>query len=84
MSHFDILMERLKLYDEVTILELLDLTTVDILEQFAERVWERRKYLQREVELLVVEDEDSDGFEEDLDGFEIQRTEFFDGEENDE
>jgi len=83
MSHFDILYERLKLYDEVQILELLDLTTVDILEQFKERIWERRDYIEREIELLT-EDQDEEGPQDEYDGYEIKQNIYYDLEDEDE
>lgn len=70
MSHFDMLMERLRMYDEVTLLELLNLTSEEILQKFTERVWERREYIEREVELLF-EHQDDEVLEE-YDGFEIE------------
>lgn len=71
MSHFDMLMERLKSYDEVTILELLNLTTNELLAKFAERVWERKEYIEREVEMLYEEQDDEEMVDE-FDGFEIE------------
>lgn len=68
MSHLDILLERLKHYDEVTLLELLDIGAEDILERFKDKVLEKRHYLAREMEVLEETDED---VVEELDGFEI-------------
>lgn len=68
MSHLDILLERLKHYDEVTLLELLDIGAEDILERFKDKVLEKRHYLAREMEVLEETEEDA---VEELDGFEI-------------
>lgn len=71
--HVDILFERLKQFDEVTILELLDITAEELLEKFKERVLERKDTLFGEIELLTPEDDElpedwdkdyKDGFEE--------------------
>lgn len=71
MSHLDILMERLKHYDEVTLLELLGIDAEDILERFKDRVLEKRHYLAREMEVLEETDED---LVDELDGFQIEDT----------
>lgn len=52
VRHIDILMERLRSFDEVQVCELLDITTSDLLSRFHDRVLERQDYLESEVELL--------------------------------
>ena len=69
-KHLDILMERLKHYDEVTLLELLDIDAEDLLERFKDKVISRRDYLAGEVELLEETDED---MVDELEGFEIEQ-----------
>lgn len=66
MSHLDILMERLKGYDEVQVLELLDISTEDLLLAFPAKIYERKSYIERELELLVEDEED---LVDELDGF---------------
>lgn len=76
MSHLDILLERLRHYDEVTLLELLDVDADEILERFKDKVLQRRSYIMRELELL----EDDESIDE-LDGFQIETVEDWDEEE---
>ncbi len=52
MFPFDILLERLKHYDEVTLLELLDISSEELIQMFAERIKERRQYLEKELEIV--------------------------------
>lgn len=63
-----LLLEQLKSYDEVTILELLEISTEDLLERFKDKVYAKRVYLSREIEVL---EEDEEG-EDDLDGFQVE------------
>jgi hypothetical protein len=66
MIPFDILLERLKQYDEVQILELLDLASEDLIELCVERIRQRRAYITKELELMDPADaEADDGDEED-------------------
>jgi hypothetical protein len=53
----DRLLNYLKTVDEVQILELLDLSTEDILDRFHDRVASRRHYLEKELEVLYEEEE---------------------------
>ncbi len=80
MSHFDILMERLKGYDEVTILELLDITTAELLDKFSNRVWKLRDNLSREIEVIPVTDEEDQDVDE-HDGFDVLENKYYDIEE---
>jgi len=68
----DILFERLKQFDEITILELLDITTEELLDRFRERVLRRQDQLFGEVEIFNIDDEELD-FEDDLEGFQIEQ-----------
>lgn len=78
MSHLDILMERLRHYDEVTLLELLDISADDLLERFKDKVLDKRHYLAREMEIL---EETDDEEVEELDGFEIHDVNEYNEEE---
>lgn len=79
MTNIDILFERLRLYDEVTILELLDISTEDILTRFRDRVISKREALYGEIELLVEEtDEEEQHCQQDLDGFQYEETDYED------
>lgn len=73
-NHVDILFERLKQFDEVTLLELLDITAEDILTRFKDRVISRKSQLYGEVELLTPEDEElEEDWDRDYDdGFQIE------------
>lgn len=73
-SHVDLLIERLKQFDEVTLLELLDITSEELLEKFRSRVMARKEQLFGEVEILNIEDEELDD-EDEFDGFQIEQYE---------
>jgi len=76
-------MERLKGYDEVTILELLDITTAELLDKFSSRVWKLRSDLSREVEVIPVTDEEDQAVDE-HDGFDVLENKYYDIEEENE
>jgi len=80
MIHLDILMERLKHYDEITLLELLDISSEDLLERFKDVVASKKQYLAREMELL---EETEDDMTNELDGFEIHSIDDYERDEND-
>jgi hypothetical protein len=67
MIPFDILLERLKQYDEVQICELLDISSEELVDGFVTRIRERRSYITKELELLDPDDGLADDFDEDLD-----------------
>lgn len=69
MSHLDILMERLLHYDEIQILELLDISSEEILNRFQDKLLSRRDYVMRELEILEDPEEDIDEF---MDGFQVE------------
>ena len=73
-SHLDLLIERLKQFDEVTLLELLDITSEELLEKFRSKVMSRRDQLYGEVEILNIEDEELED-EDQFDGFQIETYE---------
>lgn len=68
-SALDILIERLKTYDEVMLCELLNITSEDILERFRDIVAKRATYLKRELEVFNIDDEELEDISE-VDGFE--------------
>lgn len=75
MSSLDILFERLKTYDEVTLLELLDISAEDLLSRFRDRVISKRESLYGEVELFCEESEDEvDHALDELDGFQYEEN----------
>ena len=61
MLGLDLLLEYLKRVDEVQLLELLDLISEDLVEMFLERIKERRKFLEGEVEQLPEPPEAGEG-----------------------
>jgi hypothetical protein len=73
-SHLDVLIERLKKFDEVSLLELLDITSEEIIERFMDVIEKRREYLFGEVEELTEEWMDEDEIIEDEyeDGYQIE------------
>lgn len=75
--NLDILFERLKQFDEVTILELLDITTEDLLSKFKSRVSQKREFLYGEVEIYNIDDPElEDSVDEYDDGFQIESGDF--------
>lgn len=70
----DILFERLKHFDEVTLLELLDITSEDILARFKSRVISKKEFLFGEVELFDIDDPEVTELDNDEygDGFQIE------------
>lgn len=69
----DILFERLKQFDEVTLLELLDITSEDILKKFKDRVIKYKDQLYGEVEILNIDDVELEN-EDEYDGYQIEDT----------
>lgn len=74
MSHMDILMERLKGYEETHLLELLDLTSEVLVARFRDVIFEKREQLYGEVELFFEPDNDEEVFAEQFGdgGFQIE------------
>ena len=66
----DILFERLRQFDEVSLLELLDISVDDLLERFRDKVVQRKKQLFGEIEIINIDDTELEE-EDDLDGFQI-------------
>ena len=66
MVRIDILHEWLKQLDETQLCELLDISSEDIIARFNDLIITRRKYIEKEMEVLdsSIEDEELD-FEED-------------------
>ncbi len=52
MLPLDILKQYLMQVEETQLLELLNLTSEDLIDRFADRIKERRAYLNKEVELM--------------------------------
>ena len=75
----DILLERLRQFDEVTLLEILDIHADEILDRFKDKILDRKDILFGEVELLNIDDEEIYD-EEFADGFEVDDI-YDDGEE---
>lgn len=84
MPHsLDVLFERLRQFDEVMLLELLDISADDILNRFKDRVLSKRKFLYGEIEVLSIDDDEAKEQEDEGefgDGYEIvdPRKEFVD------
>jgi len=76
--HLDLLKELLKKFDEVMILELLDISTEELLDMFEDRVIKKKKYLEQEVEALPEPPEAGEGGtfydDEDLFDQELENT----------
>jgi hypothetical protein len=75
MSHIDILIERLKGFEETQLLELLDLTSEEIVDRFKDVIYNRRDYLFGEVEMLASEDEEELDFDSSFDGYQVEDME---------
>lgn len=54
------LKNKLALLDEPTVVELLDLTSQDILDRFEDIIEDRFDFLQSELEIFTEEDEDNE------------------------
>ena len=74
----DILFERLLQFDEITLVELLDISSKELLEKFRDKVMKRKDRLFGEVEIFNIDDEELD-FENEFDGFQMEHLD--DGEE---
>lgn len=74
MSHMDILMEQLRHYDEVQLLEMLDITSEELLQAFGNKVWDRKDYIEREIEFIPLNDDDEEIVEDFTDGFQIYQV----------
>jgi hypothetical protein len=73
MSHVDILIEQLKNFEETQLLELLDLTSEDIVERFRDVIFRRREYLYGEIEMLNIDlDQDNEVFVDHFEGYQIE------------
>lgn len=71
----DLLFERLKQFDEVSLVELLDITAEDLLERFRDKVIQRQDILYGEVELIMNEDHEDEDMEiEEWDGFQFEEV----------
>lgn len=57
-----ILIAKLKEYDEVQILELLDVSSEDLVEMFSHKIRERRAYITKEMELEEGPEGDDDNY----------------------
>ena len=60
MSHLDILLERLKGFEETQLLDLLDITSEELVERFKDVIYKRRDYLFGEIEVLSPEEFDDE------------------------
>ena len=64
MYPLDKLLNYLRTVDEVQILELLDLSTEDILDRFRDRIVSRRQFLEKEAEIFDPVDFEADDLTE--------------------
>lgn len=74
-KHLDLLIERLKKFDEVALLELLDISSEEIVERFKDVIIKRREYLFGEIEEMSEEwmdEEDKEEWDNELEGFQIE------------
>lgn len=60
MYPLDLLLNYLKQLDEVQLLELLDITSEDLIAAFRSRINSRRAILEKEVEIMPIDDNDTD------------------------
>jgi lipoate-protein ligase A len=58
MYPLDLLLNYLKTLDEVMLCELLDISSEDLLKAFKSKIQERHKFLEKEVEMLQITDEE--------------------------
>lgn len=57
----DLIINQLKTYDETELCDMLHITSEDILRRFEDKVRQRRKYLEKELEVFP----DSDSLDDD-------------------
>ncbi len=57
MSTLNKLKEQLRKTDEITVLELLDLSSEELVEAFAARIIARRAYITKELEMALDEED---------------------------
>ena len=65
MAHLDLLKEWLKTLDETQLCELLDVASEDIIERFSDLIYKRRKYIEKEMEILDSSEEEELDFDAD-------------------
>lgn len=58
MYPLDLLLNYLKTLDEVSLCELLDITSEDLIKVFKERILERQELLEEEVEMIQIDDKE--------------------------
>ena len=56
MAHLDLLKEWLKTIDETQLCELLDISTEEIIDRFSDLIYQRRKYLEKEMEIIALDE----------------------------
>jgi len=62
MSHMDILLERLRGFEETHLMELLDLTSGELVDRFRDVIFQKREQLYGEVELFCEPEDDEEIF----------------------
>jgi hypothetical protein len=75
----DVIIEKLKQYDETQVCDLLDITSEDLLIKFRARVVSKRKHLCSELEIFIGEhSEDEEPLDEYIDPEDFQEELDFD------
>lgn len=60
----DIILERMKLYDPTEIIDLLSITSEELIEKFYERIESKEDYLISEFEVFLYTDEEDSFFDQ--------------------
>lgn len=67
----DIIIARMRLYDPTEIVDLLNITSDDLVDKFYELIEQKQSFLGREFEVFVITDDDSQDLDfDDWDGHE--------------
>lgn len=62
----DIVLERMKLYDPTEIIDLLSITSEELIDKFYDKIESRKEYLIGEFEVFVITDEDDSEYDQEF------------------
>ena len=61
----DIILERMRMYDPTEIIDMLNITTEELIARFNDRIDDRQDFLRQEFEIFVCTDDDDQDYDED-------------------
>jgi hypothetical protein len=65
----DIILERMRMYDPTEIIDLLNITSEELIDKFHEEIQNKEEFLMGEFEVFVITDDESQDENLDWDGF---------------